>query len=398
MINWAVSTIQLVGFAFGVMTLLCVAPRALSAELPQLPPAASFAERCTGPGVVLCDPLDDGQVKGVGVTGRTPNVTLPEAIAGKYGDWRWCLTPNAKGHSAPRAPAIDRTTKASGSGSLRFTIASNSGAGDSGYCQIDFTPDNSIQFGEGDSFFVQYRVRFSCELLYVDCDPKSPGYKQARRRYRILGQSPGAAAGGFKVSMIGAGDNAKLHYPTSSCTLVEIALVNTRQLGIVGGYHSCGWYAGFSQYYGLSHVSGNGMFDTQPMGGRGPVNHERHCWNLDPDTGRLLDRAWKECVLWQADEWMTVTQQVTIGRWATKSTDPARSSNYRLWVSREGGPAVLVFDYDLNLRVPEALFMQYGKVWLLPYSTNKDPAETHPEAYMWFDELIVSRRAIPNAK
>jgi hypothetical protein len=382
--------------ACGFVFALCFPLGATGGELPQLPPAAGFKERCEGSQVVLCDPLDDGRVKGVGITKRTPEATLPEALAGKYRDWRWCIKPTGNGN--PRAPAIDLKTKASGSGSLRFTIASSSDANDSGYCQFDFTPDNSVQFGEGDSFFVQYRVRFSCELLFVDCDPKSAAYKRERRRYRILGKAPGMSIGGFKVSIVGAGDNPQLPYPTSSCTLPELVVVNTRQLGVIGGYHSCGWYAGHTEYYGLDRASGKGMYDLQPLGGRGTVKGGRHCWNLDPGTGRSLDNAWNECVLWQADEWMTVTQQITIGRWATKSNDPARSSNYRLWVSREGMPATLVIDHDLNLRTPEAPFIKYGKVWLLPYHTNKDPAETHPEAYMWFDELIVSRAPIPDAR
>ena len=37
-----------------------------------------------------------------------------------------------------------------------------------------------------------------------------------------------------------------------------------------------------------------------------------------------------------------------------------------------------------------------GKAWLLPYHTNKDPAEEHPEAYTWHDDLIVSRTRIPD--
>ena len=37
-----------------------------------------------------------------------------------------------------------------------------------------------------------------------------------------------------------------------------------------------------------------------------------------------------------------------------------------------------------------------GKAWLLPYHTSKDPAEEHPEAYTWYDDLIVSRTRIPD--
>lgn len=371
-------------------------PLFAGADLPPPPPAAaSFEERCAGRDVVLCDPLDDARVKGVGVTARTPRATLPEALAGKYGDWRWCLASSGKGN--PRPPAIDRTIKASGTGSLRFTIASNSDANDGGYCQMNFTPDNSVQFGEGETFFVQFRVRFSCDRLFMDCDPKSPGYKQERRRHKMIGEKPGSTGEGGKVSILGPGDHPNLRAPTDSCMLQELVINNGSPTGTVAGYHSCGWYAGHTEYYGLHRASGGGTFDMQPIGRRGAVDNLRHCWNLDPTTGRPPKGPWKECVLWWADEWLTVTQQVTVGRWARTPQEP-RTSNYRMWVAREGGPPVLVYNHDLNLRAPEAPFMKYGKIWFLPYHTNKDPAEAHPEAYLWFDELIVSRAPIPSAR
>jgi hypothetical protein len=36
----------------------------------------------------------------------------------------------------------------------------------------------------------------------------------------------------------------------------------------------------------------------------------------------------------------------------------------------------------------------YGKVWLTPYSTNKSSAQSHPTAYTWYAESIVSRNPI----
>ena len=100
----------------------------------------------------------------------------------------------------------------------------------------------------------------------------------------------------------------------------------------------------------------------------------------------------------QADEWLTVTQQVRIGTWADKPGQPERSSTVRLWVAREGHAPVLVYDYDRNLRRPEKPFMRYGKIWLVPFFTGKDPTEDHPTGHRWFDELIVSREAIAPAK
>jgi hypothetical protein len=39
---------------------------------------------------------------------------------------------------------------------------------------------------------------------------------------------------------------------------------------------------------------------------------------------------------------------------------------------------------------------KYGKIWLLPYNTGKDPRQAHPTAYTWYDELIISKRRIPD--
>src|SRR5438105_2570459 len=47
------------------------------APLPAEP--LTFEQRCADPGVVLCDPLDDGRVRGVSIDGRTVNGTLPQA-------------------------------------------------------------------------------------------------------------------------------------------------------------------------------------------------------------------------------------------------------------------------------------------------------------------------------
>jgi hypothetical protein len=344
--------------------------------LPAQP--ASFADRCAQPGVVLCDPLDEGRVRGVGINNRTPNATLPDALKGRYRNWRWCS------HTAgvtPQTPIMDDKIKTSGSGALKFVIPTRSRAGDAGYCQINFTPDNSVQFGEGETFFVQFRVRLSCTLLFMDCDPTSQGYKKVRRFYRSTDKGRTA----FKVSIINAGDHPGLQYPVSSCTEQHLVLFEGL-LGIVAGYHSCGWYDGHQLKIGEER--GSGLWDRQPKkaGDAG-----------GPCLIRKGNEPSSDCVLWPADEWVTITQQVTIGKWATKVDDPARSSNVRIWMQRRSKKPVLVIDYDRNLRAPDKPFMKYGKIWLLPYMTNKDSLEDHPEAYMWFDELIVSRTPIAPA-
>jgi hypothetical protein len=345
--------------------------------LPQQP--LPFEARCADPNVVLCDPLDDGRVQGVGVTASTPNATLPQALQGRYRDWRWC---NRIKGVVPETPSIDHEVKTSGTGSLKFTIPGRSAANAAGSCPIDFTPNNSVQFGEGETFFVQFRVRLSCTLLFTDCDPASPGYKQQPRRFRATDGRFTA----FKVSIIGTGDSPQLRAPTDSCTALEVVLVETPS-GIIAGYHSCGWYDGHQAGVRCARGTSNCFFDIQPRRGADPYNQ-----------GCLNTTGGPQCVRWPADEWVTVTQQITVGKWADKVNDPARSSNIRVWIQHEGQAPELVIDYDRNLRRPEQPFMKYGKIWLLPYMTNKDPKEENPEADMWFDELIVSRGPIAPAQ
>jgi hypothetical protein len=83
------------------------------------------------------------------------------------------------------------------------------------------------------------------------------------------------------------------------------------------------------------------------------------------------------------------------GKWVSDLKDPARGSNVRIGCSHADRPT-LVIDYDRN-RVLRNHFAKYGRSWLLPYMTDKDPLEEHPVAYMWFDDLIVSRTPIAPA-
>ena len=81
-----------------------------------------------------------------------------------------------------------------------------------------------------------------------------------------------------------------------------------------------------------------------------------------------------------------------------------RDSTVQLWVAEEGKPSVLVIDfspenkmgYDLvNTDIGKAKF---GKIWFLPYQTNKDGEAAHDKAFTWYDELIISRERIADPK
>jgi len=71
-----------------------------------------------------------------------------------------------------------------------------------------------------------------------------------------------------------------------------------------------------------------------------------------------------------------------------------RDSAIRLWIAEAGRPSKLAINqtkYDIANNNPAA---KYGKIWLLPYHTGKNPSQRHPVAYTWYDELIVSRSRI----
>jgi len=246
---------------------------------------------------------------------------------------------------------VDTAVKASGAGSLRFEIPSNSPANSSGSFWSNFMDDMSLQFGEGQEFYVQWRQRFSPEML---------------RAFR--------GGNGWKQIIIGEGDQPGL--PTAwSCTELELVIQqDTRYMG-PSFYHSCGRFISIEFHDGtqwrLQH--------------QGPP----YCYYPDdPDKG---------CYPYFPNEWMTFQIHVKIGTWNKAN------SRIRFWAAREGHPSVLIYDTDIS---PGGFTLyntagtnpnaKYGKLWLLTYNTNKDPSETHAPAYTWYDELIISRSRIPD--
>jgi hypothetical protein len=276
-----------------------------SADMPPAPPKRlTFEERCADPAVVKCVGFDSAAA-------IDPFVDPPHGTAEKRG-------------------RFVTEVKASGTGSLRFEIPSGTGADTSGSYRQNFSDDLSVQFGEGQEFFVQWRQRFSPELLDT--------------HYR--------GGGGWKQVIVGEGDrpSVKVH----SCTQLEIVTQNTSQRGFAQLYHSCG---GKDSHY-------------EPL------------------------EAVVRWIAYRPNQWMTFQIQVKVGRWYRNDRRYRRDSTVRLWVAEEGKTSRLAIDqtgYDLANENPEA---RYGKIWLLPYHTGKDPTQRHPTAYTWYDELVISRARI----
>jgi hypothetical protein len=187
--------------AFALGAVLAIAGACTSINgMPAAPPGRlTFEERCADPAVVKCVGFDSAAEV-------DPFVYPPYGLTEKRA---WMVS----------------DVKASGTGSLRFEIPSNTAADTSGSYWQNFSSDLSVQFGEGQEFFVQWRQRFSAELL--------------RTVY--------AGGSGWKQIIIGEGDRPGK--PSYSCTQLELVVVNAWQRGAPEMYHSCGGKDG--QYQGL---------------------------------------------------------------------------------------------------------------------------------------------------
>jgi hypothetical protein len=306
-----------------------------------------FANRCAAPGVVRCWGFDSA-------ADLAPDSRGPKVFASNNGQ-------------GPVQASLDTTQKASGASSLKFNLPSNSGSDWGGSWHSNFKDDFSVQFGQGETFFIQYRARFDPGLL---------------RQFRTIDGSPR----GWKTHILGEGSQAGMP-ETYSCTELEIVYQqdsrNTpssiigSKYGFMGMYHSCGNFNTYEWNDGT-------QIRLQQQG-------PPFCYYPNDPSGG--------CLYYVPNEWMTFKVRVDIGTWNTAS------SRIRWYAARAGRPSVLVMDTASGK--PGGIVLhntpgsgsgtnpgaKYGKIWLIPYHTNKIHRGNAPTA-MWFGELIVSRQDI----
>jgi len=298
----------------------------------------------------------------------------PSDIAGGIGD----VSGIAPGQATP---ALDPTLNASGGpgSSLKFVIPANSGANSSGNYWINFSNDLMTQFGENSEFYVQWRQRFSTEFIDT--------------QYAIMS----GGGGGWKQAIIGEGDNPGCTpsnsltkenggFCAATCTQLEVVTQNTFQRRIPQMYHSCGVKDG--HYEGLDVVTAGSAIHPQYA-----TPSLTNCNYPGPYTTT-------NCIPYKANQWMTFQVHVRVGTWYKNDSVYHGDSAIHLWIAEEGQASRLAMErdpakgtgYDLVNLTPA--ISRYGKVWLLPYHTLKDPTVTNPIAYTWYDELIISRNPI----
>ena len=277
---------------------------------------SDFAARCTAPGVIVCQGFDD------------PAVFAP-AVWPAPG-----LYPAGNGQFLGK---YDSSVKASGNGSLRFDILSGSTANSAGQWRQAFGRD----FAPGSTFYVQWRQRFSPEMLSVDF-----------------------GGGGWKQLII--------HHEAATCAGQEITFHNNYYRGFPQGYTSCG-ARGF-----WTNLSGGDVLlqqDDNPSGTG--VGYDCRYQNINQQS----------CGFYRANDWMTFYVKVVVGNWDTPS------STVQAWMAYEGQPLKMfinMINFQFN---QDAAGRQWNYLTLLPYDTGKD-GSAHPNAFTWYDDLIISTQPI----
>jgi hypothetical protein len=301
--------------------------------------ASDFASRCHSSGVIRCIGFD-----------------LPDDISGHEGQ-----SSGLEADGIEVKPVIDSAVKASGGGSLKFTIPSRGSAGSSGSFFANFSEVLSAQFGPGEEFYVQWRQRFSLE--FIKNNYQSEGWKQI-----IVGE--GDRPGGVK---------------RYACSHMEIVVQNYNMRGHPEMYHSCG--------------DKDGKYDDLFVQKGGEVVVQNGVGCTYPD--------FHSCISYKPNQWMTFQLHVKIGTWYANDKKYHRDSTVQLWVAEEGKSSVLAIDfrpevgtgYDLvNSGEGVDPSAKYGKLYLLPYQTGRSLLQAVPVAYTWYDELIISRSRIPDPK
>jgi hypothetical protein len=297
------------GFTAWAMPRKDPSPLATKTKNAQPADLVDFETRCHAPGVVVCEGFDS-----------------PE----KFKASRWPATGLYPAADGTLRGTFDTAVKASGKGSLRFEIPAHTPANAAGYWRQAIGKN----FGTGTTYYVQFRQRFSKEMLKNKWGETT--WKQ------VL-----------------------FHNNSATCSEMEITTVQYYQDGFPMMYTACGARM-------IATNNGNPPYLLE----QGDYN----CWYGQYNA--------KSCFFYPADQWVTFYYQVTVGHWGKPD------STVNAWVALDGQGYrqwIKIKDFMLQNDSPG---QDYDTVTLLTYMTAKSTAIEHPTAYTWYDDLIVSTEPI----
>lgn len=345
-------------------------------------PEKDWAERSRAPGVVIAEGFDDIRAW----------ARFSWDKAGCNSDYQVRVDGSLAGC---RNNAWDGSVRTSGKGSLRFDILPRTSEGGGGNIVIPFGDYASHQFGADSDLWISWRQKMDARFL---AGFRSRDGRVANAKQVIIAQGD-IPAGGSRKLVEG--------WACSENQVVVVASTPYKGTAHPIGYIECSRYRPFEQALRAGQYAGDA---------RGSAAITRQNMRTD-DKGRSTCVGWPAhldqsgCLAYRADEWITYMVHLRIGpvgrggyvdstyelfgaysgedfrllhRQASiviprgqyyVGGDPAERSSYKSgWVA--------------NNAHPEA---KYGKLWLLPFMTNKDVTEDSGKASTWYDEVIISR-------
>jgi hypothetical protein len=326
-----------------------------------------FKTNCYKANVVHCngfDSVNDTTGTYDVFTGYTKFQGIATGQSGAYGD-----------------PSLDCTIKL-GNCSLQLVTGANSGANAGGSFTTSFRDDSSKTFGANDEFYIQWRERWSPCLLYTganDAACTANGLANNWTNRRIYANNLGSN-GGWKLLTLNEATRAD-HTTVLSHGDIALATQDTDQRGFLE------WYE-----YGFTGIEDN---SETTFGGQ--LYLQWNNGNVDGVSciypGPFVEPG---CKRWRPDQWVTIQLHIKPnGGWNTEGL-----GTFEMWYALEGQPAIKVLEktpavgQGTNFGNTDTVNSRFGQYLLENYHTGKDPAETNPIAYTWFDNVIVSTSRI----
>jgi hypothetical protein len=242
---------------------------------------------------------------------------------------------------------------------VRFDIPSNSGQGVGGNIAIPFGDYATSQFGENSEFWVSWRQRMTSYFI--------------EHRYAAVGGGTTA----FKQVILAQGDMPGI--PGYACSENQIVVVASKGPGRYPvSYMECLRYAPFDEGRRPRYRADEWITYTMHVK-TGPVGEALSASTRKRQPG-FVDSVYELYVAYEGEDYQLAHRQESMviprGQYYVGG-DPALKSSYD---PKSGfGP---------NDGHPQARF---GKLWLLPFMTNKSKDEVTQPASTWYDEVIVSR-------
>ena len=284
-----------------------------------------FAARCAAPGVVLCKGLDTESDLQTGEIGNASDGT--------------------------RQSSVDTSQKASGGGSMKFTLrAGNSSQNIGGYWSTDL----GRKFVSGDTIYVQYRWR------------ATPAYFSNNRSY-------------WRSSV----KQINIHGPSSTCQGSEFTTI--LESDRISMYTNCGdgWFTDVNTNARLSSCTGACLIQQGSSTVASPNGSGYNCNYQNQFAG---DGTGSGCYEPAADTWYTHYEVIKLGTWGGSNSSVAAYETH-------GGSGYKQFHRVDGVRWNNNRDDNFTRLRFETYMTEI-AAAAPTAAHIWYDELIVSTQPI----